>query len=104
MVIGAFSPSGARTAGQEVTADASDAHDARMARFREIDSEGWPHHVSWMIEDGSWMQQRIEVKNIVVESGRRPHGILHFQTNGSRASLDARHIMNWVNQAALASI
>jgi hypothetical protein len=26
--------------GQEAIADASDAHDARMARFSEIDSEG----------------------------------------------------------------
>jgi hypothetical protein len=33
MLTGAFSPSGARSAGQEAIAEASDAHDARIARF-----------------------------------------------------------------------
>jgi hypothetical protein len=41
MVTGAFRPAGARKAGQDAIADASDAQDARMARFSEIDSEGW---------------------------------------------------------------
>jgi hypothetical protein len=40
MVTGSLRPEGARSAGQEAIADASDAHDARMARFSEIDSEG----------------------------------------------------------------
>jgi hypothetical protein len=39
MVTGALKPAGARKAGQEAIAEASDAQDARMARFSEIDSE-----------------------------------------------------------------
>jgi len=41
MVTGALRPAGARSAGQDAIADASDAHDARMARFSDIDSEGF---------------------------------------------------------------
>ena len=33
MVTGAFSPTGARSEGQDAMADASEAHEARMARF-----------------------------------------------------------------------
>ena len=33
MVTGAFNPSGARNAGHDAIAEASDAQDARMARF-----------------------------------------------------------------------
>jgi hypothetical protein len=40
MVTGALSPAGALSAGQDAIADASDAHDARMARFSEMDNEG----------------------------------------------------------------
>lgn len=35
MVTGAFSPSGARSEGHDAIAEASDAHEARMARFSE---------------------------------------------------------------------
>ena len=35
MVTGAFRPSGARSDGHEAIAEASDAHEARMARFSE---------------------------------------------------------------------
>ena len=38
-VTGALRPAGARNAGHEAIADASDAQDARMARFSETDSE-----------------------------------------------------------------
>jgi hypothetical protein len=40
MVTGALRPTGARSEGQEAIADASNAQDARMARFFETDSEG----------------------------------------------------------------
>jgi hypothetical protein len=40
MVTGALRPAGARNAGQEAIADASDAQDARMARFSDTESEG----------------------------------------------------------------
>jgi hypothetical protein len=30
-----------------------------------------------MVEDGAWMKERVEVKNVVV-GGHRPHGVLHF--------------------------
>ena len=39
MVTGALRPAGARNAGQEAIAEASDAHEARMARFSATDSE-----------------------------------------------------------------
>jgi hypothetical protein len=35
MVTGAFSPSGARSAGHDAIAEASEAHEANMARFSE---------------------------------------------------------------------
>ena len=52
MVTGAFSPAGALNDGQEAMADASDAQDAKIARFSEVESEafvstsrGWPNTV-----------------------------------------------------------
>jgi hypothetical protein len=39
MVTGALRPAGARSEGQEAIAEASDAQDARIARFSENDSE-----------------------------------------------------------------
>ena len=39
MVTGALRLAGARSEGQEAIAEASDAQDARMARFSETDSE-----------------------------------------------------------------
>lgn len=39
MVTGALRLAGARSEGQEAIADASDAQDAKMARFYETDSE-----------------------------------------------------------------
>jgi hypothetical protein len=41
MVTGAFSPSGARIEGHDATAEASDAHEARMARFSERLRVAW---------------------------------------------------------------
>ena len=40
MLTGAFSPSGARSAGHEAIAEASDAQDARIARFSASDRDG----------------------------------------------------------------
>ena len=40
MVTGALRPAGARSDGQEAIAAASDAQDARMARFSEPEREG----------------------------------------------------------------
>ena len=92
MVTGVLRLAGARSEGQEAIADASDAQDARMARFSETDSEEFRQNVPWVIEDRSGMQQRVDVKNIVVESGRRPHGLLHsLDEVRCRASSDARH-------------
>ena len=42
IVTGAFSPAGARNEGQEAIADASDAQDARMARFSETEARDPP--------------------------------------------------------------
>src|ERR1700733_6636289 len=78
MVTGALRPAGARTQGQEAIADASDAHDARIACFSETESEGGAStSLGRSKENRAGMQYRIDIKNIVVEGGRRPHGLLH---------------------------
>ena len=41
MVTGSLRPAGARNAGHDAIALASDAQDARMARFSDMVSEGW---------------------------------------------------------------
>jgi hypothetical protein len=76
MVTGALRLAGARSAGQEAIADASDAQDARMAFLRNR-KRGMRQHILWVIEDRTRMEQCVEVENIVVGSGRRPHGLLH---------------------------
>ena len=82
MLTGAFSPSGARSAGQEAIAEASEAQEARIARFSASVRSGCAHHVLGMLEDGARVQQRLEVKYVVVDGGRRPHGILHSRRVG----------------------
>ena len=62
MLTGAFRPSGARSAGQEAIADASEAQEARIARFSASVRSGWLYHVLGMFEDGAGMQQRVEVE------------------------------------------
>jgi hypothetical protein len=53
MLTGAFS-AGARSAGQEAIAEASDAHDARN-RPLVGQREGWVRHpVLGVLEDGAW--------------------------------------------------
>jgi hypothetical protein len=51
MMTGALRPAGAHKAGQEAIAEASDAQDAKMARFSEMDSEGCGQNVLGVIED-----------------------------------------------------
>ena len=62
MLTGIFSPSGARSAGQEAIADASEAQEARIARFSASVRSGCAHHVLGMLEDGARVQQRLEVE------------------------------------------
>ena len=51
MLTGAISPSGARKAGQDAMADASDAHEARIARFSERLSVGIGNDIARMAEN-----------------------------------------------------
>lgn len=81
MVTGALSPVGALSAGQEAIADASEAQDARIARFSDIDSEGCSStSLGWSnIVPGcnSASMSKTLSSEAVVGSGRRPHGLLH---------------------------
>jgi len=78
METGYFSPSGARSDGHEAIADASEAHDARMAAlFREAEVK-IRCHVPGVLESGSGMKQGIEIEDVVVVRGRRPHGRLNL--------------------------
>jgi hypothetical protein len=43
-----------------------------------------------MFKYRSGMQQRVDVENIVVEGGRRPLGILHFQDELDAARRETR--------------
>src|SRR3954447_5058413 len=43
------------------------------------------YHVLWVLEDGAGVQQRLEVEDIVVDGGRRPHVFLHSKTGGAAA-------------------
>jgi hypothetical protein len=82
MLTGAFRPSGARNAGQEAIADASDdpgGEDRPLLGQREERSR---HHVLGMLEDGAGVQERLEVEDVVVCRGRRPHVFLHSKTGG----------------------
>jgi hypothetical protein len=63
------------------------------------------HNVLRMVEHGARMQQRVDVENVVVESGRRPHGLLHSLTMSDAARRATRgKLLKRKNQAALASI
>ena len=66
MVTGVFRPSGARSAGQEAIADASDAHEARIARFSASVRAGMHDDVLGMLEDGAGVKKRVEVEDVVV--------------------------------------
>ena len=78
MVTGAFRPSGARSDGHDAIADASEAHEARMARFSASAEARMGDHVPRMLEGGAGMKERIEIEDVVVKGGRRPHGCLHI--------------------------
>jgi hypothetical protein len=79
MVAGALSPSGARSEGHDAMADASEAHEARMARFLAEAQPRVRDHVPRVFEFGAGMKQVIKIEDVVVNSGRRPHGWLHFK-------------------------
>ena len=76
MVTGAFSPSGARSEGQDAMADASEAQEAKMARFQA--RARMRDHIPRVLESGAGMKQVIDIEYIVVDSGRRPHDCLRF--------------------------
>ena len=79
MLTGAISPSGARKAGQDAMADASYAHEARIARFSERLSAVVGNDIARMAEHRAGVKKGVKVQNVVV-SGRRPHGCLHSMT------------------------
>jgi hypothetical protein len=80
MLTGAFSPSGARSAGQEAIAEASDAHDSRIARFSASERDGC---VTTSL-GCSKTQERLKIED-VVGRGRRPHVFLHLKTGEAAA-------------------
>ena len=84
MLTGAFNPSGARSAGQEAMAEASDAQEARMARFSAIVRAGCVTTSLGVLEDGAGVQKCLKVENVAVSGGRRPHGFLPSMTNWGR--------------------
>jgi len=38
-------------------------------------------YVPWMFECGAGMKESVEIENLVIEGGRRPHGCLQFWTS-----------------------
>lgn len=78
MVTGALRPSGARSDGHDAIADASEAHEARIARFSARLRFAWKTTSPRMLERGARMKECIEIKNVVVKGGRRPHGCLQI--------------------------
>jgi hypothetical protein len=76
MVTGAFNPSGALSDGQDAIAEASEAHEARMARFKR--KARMRDDVPRVLELGAGMKEIVEVENVVVKGGRRPHGCLQI--------------------------
>ena len=85
MLTGIFSPSGARSAGQEAIADASEAQEARIARFSGQRQGRMYHHVLGVLEDGAGVKERLKVEDVVDCGGRRPHGFLRSKTSGAAA-------------------
>ena len=75
MLTGAFSPSGARSSGHEAIAEASEAQEARIARFSASVRSGC--ETTSLGCSKTVLQQRLEVENVVVSGGRRPHVFLH---------------------------
>ena len=103
MLTGVFSPSGARSAGQEAIAEASEAQEARIARFSASVRDGCDHHVLGVLEDGAGVKERLKVENVVVGGGRRPHGFLRSKTSRAAARSPGRRDSAFA-QAALDSI
>ena len=78
MVTGAFRPSGARSAGHDAIADASEAHEARIGALLGEAEVRMGDHVPRMLERGAGMKEIVEIENVVVKGGRRPHGCLQI--------------------------
>ena len=85
MLTGALSPSGARSAGQDAIAEASEAQDARMARFSGSVRDGCVTTSFGCSKTVPGWRSALKVENVVVAGGRRPHGILHSMTSGATA-------------------
>ena len=78
MLTGVLSPSGARSAGHEAIAEASEAQEARMARFSASVRDGCATTSLGCSKMGAGVKQCLKVEDVVVVGGRRPHGFLHF--------------------------
>jgi hypothetical protein len=85
MLTGILRPSGARIAGQETIAEASEAQEARIARFSASVRDGCITTVLGVLEDGAGVKERLEVEDVVVCGGRLPHGFLRSKTSGAAA-------------------
>jgi hypothetical protein len=64
--------------------DSAASNDGARAKIRvhgelapQLTESGVSNHIPRMLEGGAGMKERSEVKDIVVECGRRPHGSLH---------------------------
>jgi len=80
MLTGFFRPWGARSAGHDVIAAASNAQEASIARFSESESFRMGDNVVRVLETRAGMQKMIDIDNVGSGSGRRPHGNLHSKT------------------------
>ena len=103
MLTGAFRPAGARRAGQEAIAEASEAQEAENRAFLGQGQVRMRYHVPGMLEDGARMQQRLEIEYVVVGGGRRPHVFLHSMTSGRQPDTTRPGRRGIFAQAALAS-
>jgi hypothetical protein len=80
MLTGPFNPSGARKAGHDAIAEACPRRKNRpLLRHRQIRVR---HHVFRVLEDGAGVEERLEIEDVVVGHGRRPHVFLHSMTSG----------------------
>ena len=99
MLTGPFNPSGARKAGHDAIAEACPRRKNRpLLRHRQIRVR---HHVFRVLEDGAGVEERLEIEDVVVGHGRRPHVFLHSMTSGG--SRDNAPGCRRIAHAALAS-
>jgi len=86
MLTGIFRPSGARSAGQEAIAEASEAQEARFGQRQGR----MHHHVLGVLEDGAGVKERLKVEDVVVCGSRLPHSFLRSKTSGAAARSPGR--------------